>query len=35
MSDLIGLGVRKIKKLVDCIKGSEHYIKEFATWERL
>ena len=27
------MGGRNIKKLVDHIKGSEHYIKEFATWE--
>lgn len=26
-------GEKHIKKIVDYIKGSEHYIKEFATWE--
>lgn len=25
--------MKSIKKLIDYIKGSEHYIKEFATWE--
>lgn len=26
-------GENNIKNLVDYINGSEHYIKEFATWE--
>lgn len=26
-------GGKNIRKLVDHINGSEHYIKEFATWE--